>query len=74
MYMNTAEILYHITVACKPDELVETTRGQVTYRQWCEEEKSRIQKSGWPVDIHENPSTGEISLVHLRIPNRGKNK
>jgi hypothetical protein len=66
--MNTSDILYHITVASKPEELVETVRGQVSYRQWCEEERQRIRaKSGWPVEIYTNPSTGEISLVHLRV-------
>lgn len=67
--MNSTEILYHITVASKPEELVETPRGQVTYRQWCEDECARIRrKSDWPVDIYTNPNTGEISVVHLRIP------
>jgi hypothetical protein len=69
--MNTEAILYHITVASKPDELIETTRGQIPYRQWLEEERDRIiKKSGWPVDIYENTNTGEISLVHLRIAKR----
>lgn len=66
--MNTSDILYHITVASKPEELVETIRGQVSYRQWCEEERNRIRrKSGWPVEIYTNPVTNEISLVHLRV-------
>jgi hypothetical protein len=70
--MNTADILYHITVASKPEELVETVRGQVSYRQWCEEERQRIRaKSGWPVEIYTNPATGEISLVHLRVTRKG---
>jgi len=66
--MNSSEILYHITVASKPDELVETLRGQVTYLQWCEEEVVRIRRKGnWPVAIYTNPSTGEISVVHLKV-------
>lgn len=66
--MNTDEILYHITTAGKAEELVETSRGQVTYRQWLEEERERIRhKSHWPVAIFTNPSTGEVSLVHLRV-------
>lgn len=66
--MNSSEILYHITVASKPDELVETLRGQVTYLQWCEEECARIRrKSDWPVAIYTNPNTGEISVVHLHV-------
>ena len=70
--MNTENILYHITVASKPEELVETVRGQVTYRQWCEEERQRIRnKAGWPVEIYTNPATGEISLVHLRVMRKG---
>lgn len=66
--MNASEILYHITVASKPGELIETVRGQIPYSQWLEEEKARIRnKSQWPVDIYTNPVTGEISLVHLRV-------
>ena len=62
------DILYHITVASKGEELVETSRGQMTYREWLEQERTRIrQKSGWPVEIYTNVSTGEISLVHLRL-------
>lgn len=62
------DILYHITVASKGEELVETSRGQMTYREWLEQERTRIrQKSGWPVEIFTNASTGEISLVHLRL-------
>jgi hypothetical protein len=69
--MKPENILYHVTQACKPDDLVETTRGQVTYRQWCEEEVARIRnKSGWPVQVYTNPNTGEISVVHLKISKR----
>ena len=69
--MNSSDILYHIPVASKPDELVETTRGQVTYLQWCEEEVARIRrKSDWPVDIFTNATTGEISVVHLHVHRR----
>ena len=67
--MNTNQILYFITVASKPEELVETVRGQVTYRQWLEDEATRIKrKSGWPVEIILNEKTGEIALAHLRLP------
>lgn len=67
--MNTNQILYFITVASKPEELVETVRGQVTYRQWLEDEAARIKrKSGWPVEIILNEKTGEIALAHLRLP------
>ncbi|MFZ9725642.1 MAG: hypothetical protein ACO3EH_00415 [Ilumatobacteraceae bacterium] len=66
--MNAADILYHITVASKPEELVETPAGQMSYRQWLETERARIRrKGGWPVEVWTNPSTGEISLVHLRL-------
>jgi hypothetical protein len=66
--MKPSDILYHVTVAAKPTDLVETTRGQVTYLQWIEEEQARIiRKSGWPVVIYANPKTGEVSLVHLRV-------
>jgi hypothetical protein len=66
--MNPADIVYAITVACKPTELVETRHGQVTYADWCESEKRRIeQKSGWPVAIYKNEKTGEISLVQLKV-------
>lgn len=69
--MKSSDILYHITVACKPAELVETTRGQVPYDQWLREEKARIEnKSQWPVAIYTNLKTGEISLVHLRVKER----
>ena len=69
--MKPADILYAITVAGKPDDLVETTRGQVPYRQWLEEEKARIErKSDWPVGIYENEKTHEVSLVHLRVPKK----
>jgi hypothetical protein len=67
--VNTSQILYFITVASKPEELVETVRGQVTYQQWLEDEAARIRhKSGWPVDIILNEKTGEIALAHLRLP------
>jgi hypothetical protein len=66
--MNTGDILYHVTIAGKAEELVETIHGQVNYRDWLISERDRIRrKSGWPVDIWTNPSTGEISLVHLRL-------
>lgn len=68
--MNSSDILYHITVACKPEELVETTRGQVAYSQWLEEEKVRFDRSGWPTAIYTNPKTGEISLVHLKVKSK----
>jgi hypothetical protein len=69
--MKSADILYHITVAGKPSDLVETSRGQVAYDQWLAEEKARIvRKSGWPVEIYTNPKTGEISLVHLKVTQR----
>ena len=66
--MNTESILYFITVASKPEELVETIYGQMTYRDWLDSERSRIRrKSGWPVEIYTNSATGEISLAHLRV-------
>lgn len=66
--MNTGDILYHVTIAGKAEELVETIHGQVTYRDWLLSEQERIRrKSGWPVAIWTNPTTGEISLVHLRV-------
>ncbi len=66
--MNSADILFHVTVARKPTEIVETRDGKVTYQQWCESEKARIErKSGWPLAIYTNPKTGEISLAHLRV-------
>jgi hypothetical protein len=66
--MNTGDILYHVTIAGKAEELVETIHGQVTYRDWLISERERIRrKSRWPVDIWTNPTTGEISLVHLRV-------
>lgn len=70
--MDTPEILYHLTVAALPNDLVTTTRGQIPYAQWVEEERERIvKKSGWPLIIHTNPKTGEISLAHLRIRLKG---
>lgn len=66
--MNAGDILYHITVAGKPGELVETVDGQVPYLQWLQDEKTRIRKKGgWPVEVWTNPATGEVSLVHLRV-------
>lgn len=66
--MTSADILYHITVAGKPGDLVETTRGQVSYLQWLESERVRIvTKSAWPVAIYTNPRTHEVSLVHLHV-------
>ena len=66
--MKPSDILYYLTVAAKPTDLVTTTRGVVSYAQWLEEEHARIvRKSGWPVVIYTNPKTGEISLVHLRV-------
>lgn len=71
--MKPSDILYHITVAGKPTDLVETTKGQVTYADWCESERKRIvAKGNWTsaltaVQVYTNEATGEISLVHLRI-------
>ncbi len=71
--MKPSDILYHITVASKPEELVTTTRGQVTYADWCESERLRIiRKGNWSgassaVVVYKNEVTGEISLVHLRV-------
>jgi hypothetical protein len=65
--MNPSDILYAITVACKPQTLVETRAGYVTYADWCASEKRRIEaKSDWPVAIFTNPKTKEISLVLLK--------
>jgi hypothetical protein len=69
--MKPADILYHITVAGKPADLVETVRGQVAYAQWLEEERQRIvRKSAWPVAVYTNTRTGEISLVHLKVTSK----
>ena len=65
--MKTEDILYHITIASSPFELIETRDGQIPYRQWCENERTRIMKKGnWPVEIYTNEITKEISLLHLR--------
>lgn len=66
---NPASILFHITVASKPTELVETIRGQMTYLSWIlDVEIPRIRRKGnWPVALYTNDKTGEISLVHLRV-------
>ena len=75
--MSPSDILYHITVAGKPTDLVETRRGQVTYAEWCESERRRIvEKGNWSeaeraVKIFHNAATGEISLVHLRLKSPG---
>lgn len=66
--MNSVDILFHISVAGKPGDLVETREGKMTYQQWCEAEVARIKrKSGWPVIVYTNPNTGEISVAHLRV-------
>jgi len=71
--MKPSDILYHITVASKPTELVETTRGQIPYSDWVEAERLRIiRKGNWScaeqaVQIYTNEATGEMSLVHLRV-------
>jgi len=67
--INPANILYHITVASKSTELVETTAGQMTYASWIlDVEIPRIRrKCDWPVALYTNSSTGEISIVHLRV-------
>lgn len=65
--MNTSEILYHVTVAGKAEDPVQTRDALLTYREWLVRERQRIRaKSGWPVEIYTSPTTGEISLVHLR--------
>lgn len=67
--MQPEDILYHITIATLPGELIQTRRGQMTYEQWVREEKARIEKkSGWPVAIYRHPGGEEISLVHLKVP------
>ncbi len=62
------QILHAITVASKPDELIVTIHGTVTYREWLELERFRInaKQPDWPLEIYHNPSTREVSLVHLR--------
>jgi hypothetical protein len=68
-----SQILYHITIAGKPMDLVQTARGVLTYASWCESERRRIvNKGNWPdaekaVVLYTNPRTGEIDLVHLRV-------
>jgi hypothetical protein len=66
---NPSKILFHITVASKPTELIETIRGQMTYLSWIRDvEIPRFRrKCNWPVDLYTNNKTGEISLVHLRV-------
>jgi hypothetical protein len=66
---NPAHILFHITVASKPTELVETIRGQMTYLSWIlDVEIPRFRrKCDWPVALYTNEKTGEVSLVHLRV-------
>lgn len=64
------DVLYHITVFSKPTDMVTTTRGQMSYKQWLEEvELPRFVKRGWPVDLVAN-KIGEICLVHLRVKAR----
>lgn len=68
MEQNTKKILYFITVFCKPDDLVETTSGMVTYREWLElRELPRFLRRKWPVGIETNPKTGEIALAHYHV-------
>lgn len=67
--MHPDEILYHITIATKPTDVLQTSRGRMTYEEWVLSEKSRIEKkSGWPLAIYRFPGSDEISLVHLRVP------
>lgn len=67
--MHPDEILYHITIATHPLDLIKTRRGLMTYAEWIASEKARIEKkSGWPLAIYQHPGTAEVSLVHLRIP------
>jgi hypothetical protein len=68
MEVTPRDILYYITVFDKPDNLVETARGQMSYRDWLEQvELPRFLAREWPVKIVTNKKTGEIALAHVRI-------
>jgi hypothetical protein len=67
--MTDADILYFITIAAKPTDIVASSQGQMSYAQWLEQvEMPRIRrKCDWPIAVYTNPKTGEISLAHLRL-------
>ena len=59
-------ILHSITVAERPDVIVETIHGSMTYIDWLTAvEIPRIRRrTDWDIGIHTNKLTGKISLVH----------
>lgn len=65
--MNAGEILHHVTVCGKAEDVVQTVGGNLSYLEWLRRERDRIRaRTGWPVDVWTNPVTGEISLVLFR--------
>jgi len=50
-----------ITLWRYPGEPIITTRGTVTYREWCEREVRRIRRHGVPAMIVEN-KRGQIAV------------
>jgi hypothetical protein len=66
--LKTPEILNVLTVASPPDEPIQTIHGRIPYLEWLLKEQARLQrKSGWPVEIDENPQNGYVRLVLLRL-------
>ena len=45
----------------RPHELLQSQYGEVTYREWCEKERDRINKRGDGVRVVEN-AAGLIAL------------
>lgn len=51
-----------ITLWTRPEEIIETAYGRMTYREWCERERERLTGRGDHVEIVTNED-GLIALV-----------
>lgn len=52
-----------ITVLDRPEAIMASVYGNVTYRVWCELEMARLNEKGDDVYVHEFEEWGQIALV-----------
>lgn len=55
-----------ITVLDKPEAMVASGHGLVSYRVWCELEMARLNQKGDDVYVHEFEEWGQIALVRRK--------
>lgn len=65
--------LKEISVPTRPDHIMDTMYGTVTYQEWVEKEKTRLEAQGRTVEIRrtQRDRTGKRGLISLWANNVG---